>query len=82
MTCRVDSDKREAVSAAGLAHHTPIDFPLAQRERGKVLLAVPLERAGPCLVSNPVAYPVVSPGVDEDAHPASQQCADILRCAV
>ena len=79
MTCPVDSGKREAMRAAGLAHHMPIDLPLAQRERGKVLLAMPLEGSGPCLVSNPVAYPVVRPGVDEHAHLASQECTDIHR---
>lgn len=78
MTCRVESGKREAVRAAGLAHHTPIDLPLSQREPRKVLLAVPLEREGPCFVSNPVTYPVVSPDVDEHAHPACQQCTDVV----
>ena len=79
MASRVDSGKREAVRAAGLAHHMPIDLPLAQRERRKVLLAMPLERKGPRLVSNPITYPVVRPGVDKHANLARQHCADIVR---
>ena len=79
MTCRIDSGKREAVRAAGLACHMPINLPLAQRERRKVLLAMPLERKGPRLVSNPVTYPVVRPDVDKHANPARQQCTDIVR---
>lgn len=68
MTGRVDSGEREAMRAACLARHMPVDVPLAQWERRKVLLAMPVEREGPRLISDPVTYPIVCPDVDEDAH--------------
>ena len=68
MTGRVDSDEREAMRTACLARHMTVDVPLAQWERRKVLLAMPVEREGPRLVSDPVTYPIVRPDVDEHAH--------------
>ena len=82
MAASVDSGEREAVRTAGLAYHMPVDGPLAQRERAKVLLAVPLERESPRLVSDPVAYPVIRPGVDEHADLAREQRADVVHRTV
>ena len=82
MTGRVDSGEREAVRTARLARHMTVNVPLAQRERGKVPLAMPLEREGPRLVSNPITYPVVRPDVVEHAHLALQQRADVVHRAV
>ena len=82
MTAPVDGGEREAVRTARLANHMSIDVPLAQWERAKVLLAVPLERESPRLVPNPVAYPVIRPDVDEHAHLAREQRADVVHRAV
>ena len=82
MTGRVDSGESEALRAARLARHMTVDVPLAQRERRKGLLARPLEREGPRLVPNPITDPVVRPDVDEHAHLARQQRADVVHRAV
>jgi len=82
MTGPVDGSEREAVRTARLANHMSIDVPLAQWERAKVLLPVPLERESPRLVSNPVAYPVIRPDVDEHVHLAREQRPDVVHRTV
>lgn len=82
MTGRVHSSEREAMRATRLARHVTVDVPLAQRERPKVILAVPLEREGPRLVPDPVTYPVVRPDVYKHAHLAREQRADVVHRTV
>ena len=82
MPASVDCGEREAVRTARLANHMSVDGPLAQRERAKVPPAVPIERESPRLVSNPVAYPVIRPGVDEHADLAREQRADVVHRTV
>ena len=82
MTAPVDGGEREALRTARLADHLSVDGPFAQWERAKVILAVPLERESPRLVSNPVAYPVIGPDVDEHAYLAREQRTDVIRRTV
>jgi len=82
MTGRVHSREREAMRTTRLARHMTVDVPLAQRERPKVILAVPLKRESPRLVPNPVTYPVVRPDVYKHAHLAPEQRADVVHRTV
>jgi len=82
MTGRINSGECEAMRATCLSRNVSINVPSAQWKRYKVRLAVPLEFESPRLVSNPVAYPIVRPDVDEYAHSALQQRCDVVHRAV